>query len=164
MESFVFRNSGGREFYRVDPRQLGTYFEKKHYGRAVARLDWNRDGRDDFVVTHVTEPLGLFTNATADPGNSISLKLRAVNSARDAIGTRAEVTVGDRRIVRQLMAGDGFESSNERKLIIGLGDATRVDSLEVRWPSGAVFTYPNIRLPASYTVIEGAPLLLDELE
>ena len=126
MQSQLFRWDG-RQFLEVDGAEVGPYFEQKWLGRPVARLDWNRDGRDDLLVGHLEDDSALLTNTTPATGRFLSLKLFGVGSSRDAIGTTVRARFGDRTIVRQLTAGDGYQASNERRLILGLGQADAVD-------------------------------------
>ena len=70
---------------------------------------------------------------------------------RDAIGTTARVTADGRMITSQLTAGDGFQATNERRLVIGLGNATIVDRLSVRWLSGGEQTFESLPVDADYS-------------
>ncbi|MBW3543185.1 MAG: CRTAC1 family protein, partial [Planctomycetes bacterium] len=149
----------GRQFVEADARPLGPYFRGEWLGRPVARLDWNRDGRDDLVVGHLYDDSALLTNTTPDAGRFLSLRLFGVQSNRDAIGTTVEARFGERAIVRQLTAGDGYQASNERRLIFGIGTADRIDELTVRWPSGAIQRFANVAAPAELFLREGGQLL-----
>lgn len=150
----------GRGFDELDISDASPYFARKWLGRAVARLDWNRDGRDDLIVGHLREDSALLTNTTADSGNVLSMKLIGVQSGRDAIGTTVHARIGARRLTRQLTAGDGYQASNERRLIIGCGHADQIDTLTVRWPSGAVQEFRNVGVPQNVILIENRPDLL----
>ncbi len=147
----------GRRFDPADAHALGPFFEQDWLGRAVARFDWNRDGRDDLLVGLLDDEMALLTNAPPDSGRYLSLKLFGVQSNRDAIGATAMARVGGRTLVRQLTAGDGYQATNERRLIFGLGDAKQIDELVVRWPSGLVQRFNNIATPGELWLIEGRP-------
>jgi tetratricopeptide (TPR) repeat protein len=133
-----FQNDGHARFTEVPSEQLGPFFQRKYLGRSVARLDWNRDGREDLVISNLRAPAALLTNTTSHPGHHLSLRLVATGSARDAIGTTVEVSVHGTTLMRQLTAGDGFQASNERLLVFGLGPNTTVDSVTIHWMSGRV--------------------------
>jgi tetratricopeptide (TPR) repeat protein len=158
MPTQVFRNLGGGRFDQVPARTLGPYFERQVLGRAIARLDWNRDGREDFCVTHVGDAFALLSNSTPSAGHSLRIALRGVRSSRDAIGTTLRITAGERTLVRQLTAGDGFEASNSRLLIIGLGPAAQADAVIVDWPSGAEQKFSALPAEGEWLLIEGRPL------
>lgn len=155
----LFRRAG-RGFEEVPAAELGSYFQSRWLGRSVVRLDWNRDGKEDLAVGHLAADSALLTNTTPDAGRSLSLRLIAGGSSRDAVGTEVRARVGDRTIVRQLTAGDGYEASNERIVVIGVGAAERIDEVVIRWPSGAVQRFGGVPVPLRAAVCEGGRLLL----
>jgi hypothetical protein len=143
--------------------QLGPYFERKRIGRAVARIDWNRDGADDVCITHVDTPAALLSNETAQRGHYLSVRLRGVACSRDAIGSIVRVTAGDKSWFRHLTAGDGFQASNERKLTFGFGNQEAIDELTIYWSSGFEQTLPALELDTDVLIIEGqAPRILSK--
>lgn len=154
MPAQLFR-LGGQRFAPVAAAELGPYFQQAWLGRGVARLDWNRDGREDLVVGHLNDASSLLTNTTPEVGNFVAIKLVGVASARDAIGTTVEAHRGDRIILRQLTAGDGYHASNERRLVIGVGSAEKIDKLIVRWPSGTVQQFEGVATSQEMTLVEG---------
>ena len=77
MPTQVFRNLGRARFRELSANSLGAYFKKHSVGRAVARVDWNRDGADDVCVTHVDAPVALLSNASQRRGRFLCLHLRA---------------------------------------------------------------------------------------
>jgi tetratricopeptide (TPR) repeat protein len=136
MPPAYFANDGQGHFTMASAESLGPYFQKAQVGRAVTRLDWNRDGLDDLLVYHSRAPVALLTNTTRKHGHHLTIRLVSTGSARDSIGTTVEVVAGGKKIVRQLTAGDGFQASNERALVFGLGANTKVDSIVIHWMSG----------------------------
>lgn len=150
-----YRNHGQGEFRLLSAASLGPYFEQNYLGRALARCDWNRDGREDAVVTHLDAPVALLTNATEPHGGFLSVCLHGTESNRDAIGTVVTAAVGERRIVRQLSAGDGYLTSNERQLIFGLESADIVDTLSVEWPNGRREQFRNLKPNSFLILVEG---------
>jgi tetratricopeptide (TPR) repeat protein len=155
MRPAYFTNDGQGHFAQVPPETLGPYFEQKHLGRAVARLDWNRDGREDLVVCHARAPAALLTNTTAKPGHHLTIRLVSTASARDSIGTTVEVVAGGKKIVRQLSAGDGFQASNERALVFGLGPNTAAESVVIHWMSGRDQRLAGIPADKELLIVEG---------
>ncbi|MEL6109402.1 MAG: ASPIC/UnbV domain-containing protein, partial [Planctomycetota bacterium] len=130
------------------------YWESTHVGRGLSRLDWDGDGKLDFVVTHLGESSALLVNRTESKNNWIQLRLRGVESERDAIGARIALSRGEVTDTRWVVSGDGFFSRNEAVVCFGLGDATAVDEIRVTWPSGKsqVVAAPSIN--QRYLVIE----------
>jgi hypothetical protein len=153
MPTQFMRNVGRGKYTEVPSKTLGPFFEQNHLGRGLARLDWNRDGRDDFVVSHLREPVALLTNETAS-GHFLSLQFRGIHCSRDAIGVSVELQVGNRRFQRQLTAGDGYHASNERVLRFGLDSATKVDKVTVHWPGGSMQTWSDIDADQMMLLIE----------
>jgi hypothetical protein len=150
-----FHGRGAGRFEEVSAHQLGPYFEGKHLGRAMARLDWNRDSLEDVCIGHLNTPVALLSNESITDGHWLSLTLVGVDSNRDAIGTVVAITSGNRTSVRQLTAGDGFQCSNERRLVFGLGNTATVDQMLVKWPSGVEQVFTDIRSKQELIIVEG---------
>jgi hypothetical protein len=160
MRAQFFANAGAGGFIELPAEQLGDYFQREQLGRAVARVDWNRDGREDFAVSNLDTPASLVTNRTSQTGHFLALQLRGVQSNRDAIGTAVVAAIGGRHQFQQLTAGDGYQASNQRQLVFGLGDMRCVDELTIRWPSGRQQKFANVAGDATYLVVEGRPQLV----
>ncbi|OYW24401.1 MAG: hypothetical protein B7Z55_02285 [Planctomycetales bacterium 12-60-4] len=160
MRSQFFVNDGGRyrELFAAD---IGEFFDIPLLGRGLATLDWNRDGLTDVLASNIGEPAALLTNRSRDVGAGLSLQLVGVSGARDAIGARVVVTVGDQSRERQLTAGDGYQASNERRLNFGCG-AVRDDdtaTLEIHWPHGERQRIEGLPVRGEYLIVEGRPPL-----
>jgi hypothetical protein len=154
-----FRGLGAGKFAELPPAELGEFFQGKYLGRGLARLDWNRDGREDFVVSHLGAPAALVANIAADTGHYLAVQLRGVKSARDAIGATVTIVAGGRRRTQWLTAGDGYQASNQRQLVFGLGPQTRVEKLLVRWPSGSRQEFADLAADQELILVEGSPRL-----
>ncbi len=154
MRPQYFRNLGGR-FAEWPAGETGPYFERKWLGRGLARLDWNLDGRPEFVVSHIGAPAVLTENRTENAGHYLAVELVGRVTARDAIGATVTVTWNGRRLMQQLTAGDGYMASNHRRLVFGLGNATRIDNLEVKWPSGQTQALEGLTADQALRIVEG---------
>jgi hypothetical protein len=152
-----FRGLGGGKFKELPAAELGEFFQGKYLGRGLARLDFNRDGREDFVVSHLEAPAALVANASAETGHFLAVQLRGVKSARDAIGAELTLVAGGRRRTQWLTAGDGYQASNERQLVFGLGAENRVTKLSVRWPSGLRQEFADLAADQALILVEGSP-------
>lgn len=157
MRSQFFQNTGAGRFVELRAEDCGAWFERKYLGRGLARLDWNRDGRMDFVVSQIGDPASLMTNHSQNAGNYLNIRLHATMTSRDAIGTVVDVVMGRRTLTKQLVAGDGYMASNERLLQFGMGSNETADRIEVRWPSGNVSRVATTPANATIDVIEGRP-------
>ncbi|MCH8829834.1 MAG: CRTAC1 family protein, partial [Planctomycetes bacterium] len=154
MPAQFHRNLGGGRFQELSAKKLGPFFAKKHLGRGLALIDWNRDGREDVVISHLDAPVALLTNITTETGHFLAVRLRGVRCSRDAIGTAVTVETVSGRQVRQLTAGGGYQASNERRLVFGLGKDDRVRKLTIRWPSGTVQQYDDLTADRELTFVE----------
>jgi len=153
-----FRWDGSR-FNLMSPTETGPYFQQDWLGRSAARIDWNRDGRDDLLVGHLSDDSVLLTNTTASTNGHLSLELVGVRSGRDAIGTTIQSRIAGQTIVLQLTAGDGYQASNERRLVVGTGSHRSVDELTVRWPSGLIQQFRNVTARQNLKLVEGQSLV-----
>jgi enediyne biosynthesis protein E4 len=133
-------------------------------GLAIGDL-WN-DGKISAVVSNMNAPPSLLVNemrandhwvtfrltgaypaAQAPMAEAATGQARAANvpkSTRDAIGARIKVKIGGRILVDEVRSGSSFISNNDMRVHFGLGAATKIDSVEVRWPSGLVETFPQV--------------------
>jgi len=161
MHPLAMANRGEGQFVTLDAASLGAFFEGEYLGRSLALLDVNRDGRQDFAMLCLGEPAALVVNRTEPAGHYLQLRLRGSQCQRDAIGTIVQAVVGDRTLVRQLTAGDGFQCSNERTVHFGVGNATQIDQLVIKWPSGTAQTFDKVPLDRDVLLVEGAAQLVD---
>jgi tetratricopeptide (TPR) repeat protein len=155
MRPQFFLNLGQGRFEELPPSELGEYFERRLLGRGLARLDWNRDGRDDFVVSHLDTPAALVTNQSPTTGHFLALQLRGVESNRDAVGAVVWLTVAGRTRMQQVTAGDGYYASNQKQLLFGLGASTEIEKLIVRWPGGLEQPFELPGADGEYVLVEG---------
>ncbi|MFO1002872.1 MAG: FG-GAP-like repeat-containing protein [Planctomycetaceae bacterium] len=126
-------------------------------GRAAAKLDWNRDGREDLVIANQYSPAQLLTNETAQIGRSLVFQFRATSSSRDGIGTIIQLKSGSGTITKQLTAGDGYMASNERQLVITLGSSETIESVTIFWPGGLTQTLTASEFAACTLIVEQRP-------
>jgi len=157
MRPQLFCNRGGKKLELVVGSTVGRYLDGKYLGRSVAVWDWNRDGREDLCVSHVSDPVAILTNRTPHHGHGLGVRLIGRRAARDPIGARVTLTAGGRTIVRELVAGDGYAASNERLLHFGLGSVTDNVDVVVDWGGGDLQTFSNLVIDAQYVLIEGRP-------
>lgn len=157
----LFCNLGDR-FELIPVADESGYWARNHLGRGLARLDWNRDGKIDFVVTHLGQPSALLVNRTANSNHWLQLSLKGVESERDAIGARVHLRAGRQEFTGWITAGDGFFSRNEPVLSFGLGDIEAVDQITIRWPSGNVQTITSPPIDQRLLIVENEnqPFLL----
>src|SRR6266850_306589 len=129
----LFHNLGIGSFVEISA-QAGV--DNNLDGRGIGIGDFDNDGRLDIYQTNAEQPALLYHNETRPTGAWIELKLIGSQSNRDAIGARVKVKAGSRTWIREVDGGNGYASQSHARLHFGLGDTTKVDSVEIRWPSG----------------------------
>ncbi|HZW32004.1 MAG TPA: FG-GAP-like repeat-containing protein [Isosphaeraceae bacterium] len=154
MPAQLLAGLGGGRLIEVSDR-AGPPWQVLRLGRGLAVGDLDNDGRVDAVVLAQEGPLAYFHNRTAG-GHFLTLRLEGTASNRDAVGARVTITAGGRRQVAQRIGGGSYQSACDPRLHFGLGDCRRVESLEVRWPSGRVDRHAGLAGDAAYLLREGA--------
>jgi hypothetical protein len=87
---------------------------------------------------------------------SSSSPTQKYKSNRDGIGARITMKAGTRRFVDEVRSGSSYISNNDVRIHFGLGAAPKIDSLEVRWPSGLLERFENLAVDAIHTLKEGS--------
>lgn len=159
MQPQVFLQIAPGQFQIVPSSAMTPYLGQQMLGRAVATLDWNRDGLCDLAVTHLDRPFALLTNGTRSTANRFNIQLISTAGDRSGVGTRVRVTAGNKAWTQQVTAGNGYLVSNERSMIFGLNTFRNVDTVTVRWASGLVERFA--KTPAGrYLCVEGESKLM----
>jgi enediyne biosynthesis protein E4 len=153
----LFRNQSTGRFQRVAaaPRS-GLAIAIQARGLAVGDLDG--DGLLDAVVNNIDSKPTLLRNVTKPAGHWLSLRLvgdAPKKSPKDAAGAVAYVTAGKLRQRQDVLSGAGYASQNDQRLHFGLGEAAKVDALEIRWPDGTVETFNVPGVDRVLTLVQG---------
>jgi hypothetical protein len=122
--------------------------------RGIALGDPDEDGDADALIVDLDGPPRLLRNDSPRKGHWVGLELVGKSSNRDALGARVEVAAGERRWTFEVRATSGLYSSQDRRILVGLGDATRVDAVTIRWPSGLVQVEERVPLDAYVRIVE----------
>lgn len=155
----LLQNTGRSGFLHCNADNLGGYGEIGVLGRAMARVDWNRDGLPDAIITHLDRPPALLENRTHTRHHSLSLRLTGTASNRPAVGAVLTISLGDQDLVLQCVAGDGYYCSNDKTLLVGTGQLAVVPRIVIRWPSGAVQEFLDVQTDCRIRAIEGHDVL-----
>ncbi|MFO0907066.1 MAG: FG-GAP-like repeat-containing protein [Isosphaeraceae bacterium] len=144
-------------FRDVGP-SAGPGWNTPRVGRALALGDLDNDGREDVVIVSLDAPVTLLQNQTKG-GRWLTLALegKPPGSNRDAVGARVRVQSSAGTITTGRFGGGSYQSASDGRLHVGLGRATGTATVEVRWPSGRVGTYPNLTLDHGYRLVEDGP-------
>jgi hypothetical protein len=123
--------------------------------RGAAFGDVNNDGNIDIALLNVGEPPTLLLNRVQNENHRVLFKLIGTKSNRAAIGARVTILASGVRQFSEVRAGGSYLSQNDLRQHFGLGPATKIDSMEIRWPNGKVETLQNLAADAIYTIVEG---------
>lgn len=107
------------------------------------------------VVNH-RQPTTILHNNYGSRNHWLAVDLQGTKSNRQGVGARLTYRIGSVKRIREVRAGGGFNSSTSIGPTLGLGSATRVDELTIRWPSGAIQTLRNIPSDRKIRVVENA--------
>jgi hypothetical protein len=124
----------------------------------LAAGDLNNDGSIELVVNNSYARPSVLKNF-GDRGNWISMKLIGTKSNRDAIGARVTLLAAGHRQVQEVRSGGSYISQSDFRLHFGLGTAVRADSVEVRWPSGAMQKFADWAANQSVEIREGSDIV-----
>jgi hypothetical protein len=123
--------------------------------RGAAFGDIANNGNVDVVVLNVGEPPSLLLNTNSAKNHRVLFHLVGIKSNRAAIGARVTVHAGSLTQFDEVRGGGSYLSQNDLRLHFGLGSAARMESVEVRWPSGEVETLKDVAADKIYTIVEG---------
>jgi hypothetical protein len=156
---FIYRNEGGDKFTNVTPLDDPLFFGKFH---GMAFVDHDRDGDPDLYVNNGGILLSdrwrdLFLENTTEGMHWLHVKLVGTTANRSAVGARITATFGDRKMLQEVSAGEGFSSTNTPYLIFGLGQSATVDRLQVEWPGGETEVMTNLAADQAIVVTQGTP-------
>jgi len=131
----VFRNLGnGRWLALTEEAGFTAQPPRRHRGAAIG--DFKHNGKLDVVVTALSAPAEIWMNDS--PGNNhwLELKLEGTKSNRDGIGARIRISVAGHSQFNHMSTAAGYASSSAGPVHFGLGQANKVEEIEIRWPSG----------------------------
>jgi hypothetical protein len=155
-QALLFRNLKNGKFERVGAAP-GSGLAYPWCGRGLAVGDLDGDGRLDVVINNADSRPSIFKNVATSAGHWLALRLVgdvAKKSPRDAIGATVYVTTGKLRQRQDVISGGSYSSQNDLTLHFGLGAASNVDKVEIRWPDGSkeIVAIPSV--DRKFTVIE----------
>lgn len=133
----------------------GPALQTRLPSRGLATGDLDNDGDLDFVVVNTNTHAEIALNATPQAGNFVSLWLEGVTCNRSAIGALVTAIVGDRHTTREVLGASSYLSASDPRVHLGLGGASQVDEVRIRWPDGNQQTVSGLKAGAYYHWVEG---------
>jgi enediyne biosynthesis protein E4 len=150
----LFRNRGGKTFEEVTTH-VGAAFVKPMVARGAAYGDFDNDGDLDLLVATNNGPSRLLRNDGAT-NHRLRVTLTGTVSNRTAIGARVRVLrSGAPAQWSMVKTGSSYLSQSELPLTFGLGNATRIDAIEVTWPNGRKERLPGVAADQALSIVEG---------
>ncbi len=146
----LFLSNGGINF--VESVDAAIANQKVSRGTAFGDID--NDGDIDIVVSNLKDAPTILRNDSDDTAQWLRVKLVGTHCNRDAIGARVTVVSEGSTHIREVKSGSGYLSQNDLRLHFGLGAATRVDTLTVRWLCGKVQTLQNVEMDRVLVISE----------
>ncbi len=146
----------------VEPPARGIYLAESILGRPAARssrsavvADFDGDGRLEIVTNNFNDRPYFFANRFPRR-NYVAFRLTGTTSNRDAIGAVVRLWAGKTVMVRQVNPAGGYLSHSTRVVHFGLGDRSKVDRIEIRWPRGIVQRLDNPEINTLHQIREPA--------
>jgi len=150
----VLQNDG-RRFRNVSAEVGGgVLLERSSRGAALGDLD--NDGDVDAVIVNMDDRPTLLRNDTVTGNHWVTVTLIGRRSNRDALGATVTIAAGGRRQSTEIRGDGSYLSHSDTRAHFGLGAATRVGSVDVRWPSGLVEHLGGVPVDRFYVAEEGA--------
>jgi enediyne biosynthesis protein E4 len=135
--------------------QAGPALKERRVSRGVAVGDLFNDGNMDIVVNDLDGKPMLLRNHGISGRHFVSFELAGTKSNRMALNARIKITAGGITQTDEVHSGGSYLSQNDTRIHFGLGSATKIDKVEIRWPSGAVDTMTDLAVDKFYSVLEG---------
>ena len=146
--NYVYWNLAGGNYADVS-RVTGG--DKRDDTRAVARIDWNGDGREDLWLKNRTAPLvRLLLNRAPDPGHWLSIELVGEAPNTEAVGALVRVESAGRVQPLRVYGGEGYLATSSKRLHFGLGSSETIEGVTVRWPDGETLEYSGLEVDGRY--------------
>jgi enediyne biosynthesis protein E4 len=154
----MFRNLGKGQFEKVS-ESLGPDFMRPIAGRGLATADYDNDGDLDIVTNNRGDYPSLLRNDGGNANHWLTVLLIGTKSNRDGIGASLKLISEGFVHVEQAKGGMSYMSASDPRIHFGLGKRTKIESLEITWPSGQVDRLTNLAIDQIIAVKEGVGIV-----
>ncbi len=153
-QTVLYKNTGHGKFEDITPL-VGSAFAESRPARGLAVGDIDGDGQPEIVITNMNSTPSVLHNEGIVTGHWLNVELTGTKSNRSAIGAVATITANGKKRMAPVLGGSSFYSQNAFALHFGLGEAERVEKLEVRWPNGNSQSWANLGVDRTVKAVEG---------
>ncbi len=150
----VYRNLGNGRFEDVSAK-VGASILHSAVSRGCAFGDFDNDGDVDVLVSNINETPSLLRCDAPKNHHWIKVRTIGMESNRSGIGSRIKCVTGEHQQIDEVRSGGSFMSQSDLRVHFGLGTATKVDSLEIRWPNGRTETLRDLGVDQLIYIQEG---------
>ena len=156
LEPLLLFHGTGKGFENVSSAG-GPIFEKPYAARGMAVGDFDNDGALDVLIGINNGPPLLLKNQAAKRGHWLGLKLVSKRANPDAVGAIITWQSGDLKRSYSKTGGGSYLSSHDPRVVLGLGQRSRIDWVDIKWPpsSGRVERFTNLPIDQYTTIVEG---------
>jgi hypothetical protein len=154
----MYRNLGKGQFAKVS-ESLGPDFMRPIVGRGLATADFDNDGDIDIAINIRGDYPELLRNDGGSANHFLEVLLIGTKSNRDAIGASLKLTSEGFVHVEQSKGGMSYMSASDPRIFFGLGKRTKIESLEITWPSGRIEKLTNLPVDQIIAVKEGSGIV-----
>jgi hypothetical protein len=154
-QRLLYHNNGNGTFTDISA-DAGPGINATSSARGLAVGDLWNDGQLSVAINNVYATPSLLVNSVRSGNHWIAFKAVGTRSNRDGIGAKISVKNGERTLVDEVRSGSSYISQNDMRVHFGLGTATKVGPVQVRWPSGLMERFENLSVDAIHTLKEGS--------
>jgi enediyne biosynthesis protein E4 len=150
----LFHNNGNGTFSDISAT-AGTSITIPASSRGLAVGDFWNDGRISAVISNMNAMPSLLVNEVRNENHWIAIHTIGTKSNRDGIGARILVKTSARVFVDEVRSGSSYISNSDMRVHFGLGKTDKIESIEIRWPTGATERFSSARIDQVVTLTEG---------
>ena len=156
----LYHNNGDGTFSDISG-SAGAGFTTAASSRGLAVGDLFNDGKMSVVISNMNATPSLLVNRIRNSNHWIAIHAIGTRSNRDGIGARIRVKTPTRILADEVRSGSSYDSNSDMRVHFGLGSATKIEWVEIRWPSGLLERFANLPVDGIHTVKEGSGMPVD---
>ena len=149
----LFHNEKGQVF-KDEAKRHGV--DSIRDGRGIAIADFDNDGRLDMFVANANGEPYLYRNTEPTGNHWVQFALEGTKSNKTAVGAQVRLTAGGMTRLQFISGGNSFAGQSSSRVHFGLGDAAKIDQIEVRWPAGEREVFTGLAVDKIQKIVEGS--------